>query len=61
MKQKRTELKLGIGSRRRTMAFRQELIECLENKYHTSFEGASNTEMYKAVATVINQQLVEKR
>ncbi len=61
MKQKRTELKLGIGSRRRTMAFRQELIECLENKYHTSFEGASNTEMYKAVATVINQQLIEKR
>ena len=41
--------------------FRADLIECLENKYHTSFEDATPTEMYKAVATVVNQQLIEKR
>ena len=41
--------------------FRADLVECLENKYHTSFEDATATEMYKAVATVVNQQLVEKR
>ena len=43
------------------IAFRRDLIECLENKYHTSFEDASATEMYKAVATVVNQQLLQKR
>ena len=43
------------------IAFREDLIECLENKYHTTFEDASPTEMYKAVATVVNQQLLEKR
>ena len=43
------------------MTFRKDLIECLENKYHTSFEDATPTEMYKAVATVVNQQLLAKR
>ena len=43
------------------IAFREDLIECLENKYHTTFEDATATEMYKAVATVVNQQLLEKR
>ena len=43
------------------VSFREDLIECLENKYHTSFEDADPTEMYKAVATVVNQQLMEKR
>ena len=43
------------------MTFRKDLIECLENKYHTSFEDADPTEMYKAVASVVNQQLIEKR
>ena len=42
-------------------AFREDLVECLENKYHTSFKDASATEMYKAVATVVNQQLLQKR
>ncbi len=41
--------------------FREDLIECLENKYHTTFEDASATEMYKAVATVVNMQLLAKR
>ena len=43
------------------ISFREDLIECLENKYHTNFEDASAVEMYKAVATVVNQQLIEKR
>ena len=42
-------------------SFREDLIECLENRYHTSFEDADRTELYKAVATVVNQQLLEKR
>ena len=41
--------------------FRDRLIDCLENKYHTTFEDASATEMYKAVATVVNMQLLSKR
>ena len=43
------------------IAFREDLIECLENKYHTTFEQADATEMYKAVATVVNHQLLQKR
>ena len=55
-------MKLGkLKTGQTKIAFREELIECLENKYHTSFEDASATEMYKAVATVVNQQLLEKR
>ncbi len=49
------------GTGQDMVSFREDLIECLENKYHTSFEDADPTEMYKAVATVVNQQLIEKR
>ncbi len=42
-------------------SFREDLIDCLENRYHTGFAEADAGEMYKAVATVVNQQLLEKR
>ena len=57
------ETKKAAGTRKKhgMITFRNDLIECLENKYHTSFEDATPTEMYKAVATVVNQQLLAKR
>lgn len=41
--------------------FREKLIDILENHYHTRFEKAETFDLYKAISSIINDQLKEKR
>ena len=41
--------------------FKEKLVDILENHYHTRFEKAETFDLYKAISSIINDQLQDKR